>query len=158
TTASAWRACRSVSPTLSRRLRVRIAASTWVESVRWRPRALSHWRSRKRSSRGSSSCCSAPPVTRRVRNALNTDASKPASVNSKPKAYFQSRRPRTAFAACRSDSPSAYCRRDTRASRQGGFSGAPAGGEQGGEGLVGGEHPNLIPHAHVDIPLGKGGA
>lgn len=137
---------------------MRIAASTWVESVRWRPRALSHWRSRQRSSRVSSSCCSAPPVTRRVRNSLTTDASKPASVNSKPKAYFQSMRPRTAVAACRSDKPLRILQDRHEGQPPGGFSGTPAGGEQGGEGLVGEEHPNLIPHAHIDIPLGKGGA
>ena len=42
------RAARSVSPTSSSRLRARMAARTWVESVRWRPRALSRPRSLQR--------------------------------------------------------------------------------------------------------------
>jgi hypothetical protein len=41
---------------------------------------------------------------RRRRNSLNTEASKPSSVKSNAKAYFQSIRPRTALAACASDS------------------------------------------------------
>src|SRR5579871_2710842 len=45
----------------------------------------------------------------RSRNSLNTLKSKPLSSSSSPKAYFQSMRPRTASAACRSESPSPNC-------------------------------------------------
>ena len=60
-----------------------------------------------------------PAVSRR-RNSLKTEASKPGSVSSKASAYFQSIRPRTASAACRSR-PSANCSTSTSASRAGPF-------------------------------------
>ena len=44
---------------------------------------------------------------------------KPGSINDKPSAYFQSIRPRTASAACRSDKPSTNCSTVARASRPG---------------------------------------
>src|SRR6266699_5222269 len=44
--------------------------------------------------------------------------SKPGSVNSNPKLYFQSIRSRTALAACRSVRFSAYCSTVTTASRE----------------------------------------
>jgi hypothetical protein len=47
------------------------------------------------------------------------------SVNSKPNAYFQSIRPRTASAAWRSDNPSTNCSTDTKASRAGETAGRP---------------------------------
>src|SRR5713226_6145629 len=60
---------------------------------------LSHPRCLHRSSNTSSSNVSACPATRRSRNSASTEASKPGSESSKPSAYFQSIRPRTASAA-----------------------------------------------------------
>ena len=70
-----------------------------MESVRWRPLALISSRSRKTASKVSSSNRSTFPSTRRERNSLRTVWSKPGSVSDRPKAYFQSIRPRTASAA-----------------------------------------------------------
>src|SRR5262245_20946514 len=58
-----------------------------------------------------------PPWTSRVRNSLSTEASNPGSVRSKASAYFQSIRPRTASAACRSDKFSTHWSISTSASR-----------------------------------------
>src|SRR5258708_16466544 len=57
--------------------------------------------------------------------AIRTEASKPGSESSKPRAYFQSIRPRTASAACRSVSPSTYCSTKTMAKRHGAAAGCP---------------------------------
>src|SRR3954471_5362740 len=123
--AKAFSAARSVSPTLSSRLTVRTAASTWVLSVRWRPRALSRPRSRNCASIASSRPCSSLPAIRRARNSHRTEKSNPGSVSSRPSAYFQSIRPRTASAACRSLSPSVNCSTVTRARRHGECAGWP---------------------------------
>jgi hypothetical protein len=48
----------------------------------------------------------------------NREASKPGSVRSRARAYFQSIRPRTASAACRSGSSSANCMMVIKASRE----------------------------------------
>lgn len=47
--ASSFNAARIVSPRSSRRFSSRMAAKTWVESVRWRPRALTRPTSLRRS-------------------------------------------------------------------------------------------------------------
>jgi hypothetical protein len=93
--------------------------------VRCRPPDTSSPCARRRSSIRSSSCRAASPSTSRARNSLSTEASKPVSVNSKPDAYFQSIRPRTASAAWRSDRPSTNCSTNTSASRAGETAGRP---------------------------------
>jgi hypothetical protein len=119
---SAWR---TVSPTHSRRFTARIAARTCVESVLCFPRSLTHPRSRKQESSTSKRRRSACFVNKRLRNSLRTEKSKPASVISKLKAYFQSIRVLTASAACLSVNPSAYCITITRARRQADSAGCP---------------------------------
>jgi hypothetical protein len=52
------------------------------------------------------------------------------SESSRPNAYFQSIRPRTASAACRSDRLSANCSTDTSASRAGVTAGRPRAAKQ----------------------------
>src|SRR5216684_1321765 len=64
-------------------------------------------------------------VSNRLRNSLNTEKSKPGSVISRLKAYFQSIRVLTASAACLSVNPSAYCITITRARRQADSAGCP---------------------------------
>ena len=102
------RAARTVSPTHSRLESERTRANTWVESVRCLPPAFSQPRSLQTSRSRSSNSVSCWLSTKRARNSDKTEKSKPAFVSSKPKAYFQSMRSRTALAACRSVRPSAY--------------------------------------------------
>src|SRR3954468_24001711 len=90
TTASWFKAARMVSPTRSSRLSPRTAASTCVESVRWRPLAFTRPSSRKHCRRASRSSRSALPSIRRERNSLSTVRSKPGSVSDRPRTYFQS--------------------------------------------------------------------
>ena len=71
------------------------------------------------------SASAALPARRRSRNSLSTEKSKPGSVNSSPKRYFQSIRARTASAAWRSARFSRNCMIVTRASRQGAALGSP---------------------------------
>jgi hypothetical protein len=89
------------------------------------PRALIQPRSRNCSIRRSNRRRSAPWPSRRLRNSERTEKSKPVSVNSRLKTYFQSMRVRTASAAWRSVNPSAYYMRVTRARRQGASAGCP---------------------------------
>jgi hypothetical protein len=155
TMARLLRACRSVSLTTSLRFNARMAARIWVESVRWRPPALTRWRSRHHVSNVSKSKYSAAPVMRRVRNSLRTEASNPASVSSRPRTYFQSMRLRTACAAWRSDSPSANCRSVTNASRQGGLSGLSMCGQACQKGVIREQCLQFIGHTQVPVALGK---
>ena len=125
TVATSFSAARIVSPTRSSRFSMRTAASTWVLSVRWRPRALTRPCSCRRCNRLSSRRRPASPVTRRMRNSLSTVWSKPGSVSARPSAYFQSIRPRTASAASRSDRFSMNCSTTASASRPGAAAGWP---------------------------------
>ena len=118
-------ACRNVSATHSKRLRSRRAPSTWVESVRCRPRAFRYPRSLHAVRNASSRRSSPEPWMRRARNSQSTEKWKPGSVNSRPRAYIQSMRARTASAAWRSESPSANCMTVTSARRQGASAGRP---------------------------------
>src|SRR5437016_5974406 len=54
-----------------------MAASTCVESVRWRPCALSQPRVLAWVSRASKRRCSAPPASTRERNSLSTELGRP---------------------------------------------------------------------------------
>src|SRR4051812_42459503 len=81
---------RNVSATSSSRLRVRTAASTCVESVLCRPRALRTPSSRATSSTRSSRRSCAPPARRRSRNSQRTLKSKPGSDSSRPRRYLGS--------------------------------------------------------------------
>lgn len=124
--ASSSRAARSVSPTSSRRLRARTAASTWVASVRCRPPVLSRPASTRRSSISSSNWSAAPSCSaRRARNSHSTEWWNPGSSSSRPIAYFQSILVRTASAAARSDRFSANCSTDTSANCPGDRPGLP---------------------------------
>src|ERR1043165_7478330 len=76
-------------------------------------------------SRASSRCSSAAPSISRTRNSERTEKSKPGSVSSSPRAYFQSIRARTASAAWRSESPSVNCITVTSAKRHGLSAGRP---------------------------------
>ena len=58
-------------------------------------------------------------------SSVSTEASKPGSDRSRPSAYFQSSRARTASAACRSVRPSTNCSTSTSASRAGDHAGRP---------------------------------
>ena len=129
-TARPFSAARSVSPTRSSRFIVRTAARTCVESVRCLPRCLSNPSSCTRSRSASSKINSSFPSTRRVRNSLNTVWSKPESTNSRPSAYFQSIRPRTASAVCRSENASVNWSTVASASRQGDSAGCPRRGNR----------------------------
>src|SRR5437899_876620 len=73
----------------------RTRASTWVESLRCLPPALSQPRCLHTCRSRSNSRVSAPSCTRRRRNSDNREKSKPGSVSSSPKLYFQSMRSRT---------------------------------------------------------------
>src|SRR5829696_3812685 len=85
----------------------------------------------------SSSRCSAPPATRRARNSPSTLKWNPGSVSSRPSAYFQSMRARTASAACRSLRCSRNWNTVTRASQPpGGQVGLAPGGVETAEVLV----------------------
>jgi hypothetical protein len=111
--------------TCSSRCRSRTAMWTWVASVRWRPPLPSRPRSRSRSSNSPSSRSVWPSASSRARNSVSTEASKPGSDRSRPSAYFQSSRARTASAACRSVRPSTNCSTSTSASRAGDHAGRP---------------------------------
>jgi len=125
TVARILRVARIVSPTVSSRLRVRIAPSTCVESVRCFPRSFNHPCFCATLRTGCKICGSISPSNRRARNSHRTEASKPGSVSSKLSIYFQSIRPRTASAACRSESPSANCIKLMSSNRQGASAGCP---------------------------------
>ena len=85
--------------------------------ARWgRPPARSRPSPFSRSSSRSRIACSKPPATSRARNSLSTLKSKPSSSSARPKQYFQSSRPRTASAACRSVRFFANCSTGTIAS------------------------------------------
>lgn len=75
-------------------------------SVRWRSLAFNHPRCLHTSSSVSKSSRSVFPSTNRWGNSQSTLASKPGSASSNPNRYFQSIRPRTASADCRSGSSS----------------------------------------------------
>lgn len=60
-----------------------------------------------------------------MRNSLSTEASKPGSVNSRERQYFQSTLARTASAAWRSVIPSANCSTSTMTNRAGEIEGCP---------------------------------
>jgi hypothetical protein len=98
---------------------------TWVASVRWRPPLPNRPRSRSRETISPSSRSVWPSASSRARNSVSTEASKPGSGRSRPSAYFQSSRPRTASAACRSVRPSTNCSTSTSASRAGDHAGRP---------------------------------
>jgi len=68
---------------------------------------------------------SALTASRSERKSARTVKSKPGSSSSRPSRNFQSIRARTWSAACRSDSPSAYCGTDTSASAPGQTAGRP---------------------------------
>ena len=125
-TASASSAARSVSPASSSRFSSRIAPSTWVESVRCRPPALTRPSPARRSSSASSARLVRSPATSRDRNSLSTLASKPGSSSSRPSAYFHVIRSRTASAACRSVRFSENCRTLAIISWPGEIPGRPA--------------------------------
>jgi hypothetical protein len=148
---AALRAWRRVSPAHSSRLRSRIAASTCVESVRWRPRPLSQPRLLHKSSKACSRCVSASPESLRVRNSESSEKSKPGSVSSRLYAYFQSMRSRTAKASCRSDNPSLYCITVTRARREARFGWVPAPRKECDKHLIVINAAQLIAHVHVDM-------
>src|SRR6266478_7282907 len=123
------RASRRVSSMCSRRLSVRIAASTYVESVRWVPRALIQPRALHAVRKVSRNRWGASWASKRSRKSCNNVKSKPGSCKSRLRAYFQSMQRRTASAAWRSVSPSIYCITTTSAKRQGATStGRPSGG------------------------------
>ena len=69
------------------------------------------------------------PGRKRSRNSLSAEKSKPASVRSKPRRYFQSMRARTASAAWRSARFSRNCMMVTSAKRHGGRPGCPTRGK-----------------------------
>ena len=106
--------------------------------------------------RGSSRSCSIRPSTKRARNSLSTVWSKPGSVSSKARAYFQSMWPRTASAAWRSESPSTYCRTETRASRAGEVAGWPWSGNSA-ELIVVIEGAENLGDAQAEGAFGEGG-
>src|SRR3954469_6223810 len=153
--AKAFSAARSVSPTLSSRLTVRTAASTWVLSVRWRPRALSRPRSRNCASIASSRPCSSLPATRRARNSHKTEKSNPGSASSRPSAYFQSIRPRTASAAVAQPLGELQHRDEGQAPR--GVRRLTAGRVEGGEHPVVVDRTQLVAHAHGRTALWERG-
>ena len=123
--ARASSAARTVSPASSSRFRPRIAASTCVESVRCRPPALTRPSPFSRSSSRSRIFRSRSLATSRARNSLSTEKSKPSSSRGRPRQYFQSSRPRTASAACRSVRFSVNCSTVTIASCAGEIPGFP---------------------------------
>ena len=157
TTARLFRACRSASVAHPRRTVARTRASTWVESVRCRPRALSSPRLLQRSSNRSSSNPSAPPSSRRERNSQSTEASNPGSVSSSPSRYFQSMRARTASAAARSERSSRNCRTVIRASRQGAKAGCPLRGYRSAKSASWKTVPSLVAELQVGVAVGEGG-
>src|SRR5436305_3318565 len=155
TTAKLFRAWRRVSPTHSKRLRARMTPSTWVESVRCRPRAVSHFLSRHFSNSSGRIFSSAEPATKRERNSLSTVLSNPESVSSRPSRYFQSIRLRTASAACRSERFSAYCSRLTSISRQGASAGCPREGNKEAKSPSENKVPSSSRRRRQELPRGK---
>ena len=87
-----------------------VTATSLSSRVRAWPPALTRPRPARRSSSASSARHVRSPATSRDRNSLSTLASKPGSSNSRPSAYFQVIRSRTASAACRSVRFSENCR------------------------------------------------
>ncbi|MDQ0773035.1 hypothetical protein QF026_001501 [Streptomyces aurantiacus] len=88
-----------LSDQLTPRFRRRTAASTWVESLRIRPRRLTRPASASRSTTSAMSQSTRSPSAARPRNSLRTVKSNPGSSSSRPRQHFQSRRQRTASAA-----------------------------------------------------------
>jgi|GEM_PF-4413719 len=144
TVARTFSVARSASPTSSSWLSARTAPSTCVESVRCRSRSRS------------SSTCSRLPSTSRVRNALSAQEWNPLSLRSRPSAYLQSIRARTASAACRSlrfwsELHHAHQRQLPRVERW-----LPFARLDGSEEFVVKERPHFIAHPHVDVSTRKG--
>lgn len=104
-----------VSPTVSSRLRLRTAASTWVESLRWVPHFLSKPSPLSCASIWSKIRVPAAWSSRRCRNAHSTLASNPPSSSGRCNANFQSRRVRTALTVLRSAKFSRYWKTSTMA-------------------------------------------
>ena len=124
-TARASSTARTDSPASSSRFRSRTAPSTWVESVRCLPPAVTSPNSPSRASGTSRTCSCGPWATSRARNSDNTEASKPGSLSDIPSAYFHEIFSRTASAACRSVRFSAICNTVPSASRPGDQPGLP---------------------------------
>ncbi len=119
TVARTFRAARRVSPASSLRFMFRTEATTCVASVRISPRLRinpSFWLFSRICI---SSNISALPSISRSRNRDKMELSKPGSVRSSPRRYFQSIRARTASVASLSDRPSANCKTVTTASLHG---------------------------------------
>ena len=125
-TARAFRAARSVSATCSRRLRRRKRPQD-MGRVGALPaaRLQQPLRLAGRQQRLEQQCARLRRRARRARNSQSTEKWKPGSSSSRPSAYFQSIRARTASAAWRSESPSANCMTVTSASRHGLSAGRP---------------------------------
>jgi hypothetical protein len=123
--ASASSAARTASSASSSRFTSATRASTCVESVRCRPPGFTSPSSFSRATSKSKITRSAPAATSRERNSLSTLKSNPSSSNARPRQYFQSSRPRTASAACRSVRFSVNCNTVTTASCAGLIPGAP---------------------------------
>jgi hypothetical protein len=83
------------------------------------------------------------------------DWSKPASVSSRPSAYFQSMRARTASEAWRSESPSVNCSTVARANRPGASAGWPRRGNSASNCLSWYTHPNTSPMRRHAQPFGN---
>jgi hypothetical protein len=135
-------AARTLSPASSSRFTSRTAPITWVESVRALPPAPTRpWVFSASSSR-SSTRCSKPCATTRVRNSQSTEGSNPSSSRSSPSAYFQEILSRTASAAWRSVRFSTICNTETSANRPGDHPGRPRTPNPGANSASGTNSPN----------------
>jgi len=134
-----------------------MAASTCVESVRCRPRAVRKRHARHRSSSPSSKRPSARPASKRARNSHRTEASKPVSLSSRLSTYFQSMRLRTAAAAWRSESPWRELQERHQRQTPGRFSRSAPRGEQRGKGRVLIQAAECVLHPQIHLVLGQRG-
>ena len=91
-------------------------------------------------------------------SSLSTEASKPGSVNSRPRRYFQSMRPRTASAARRSERSGAELQQRHEREPPRALGRPPAGGEQALELLILEDWAERVAQDEAVVPLRKGGA
>ena len=140
------------------RFSTRTAASTCVESVRWRPRALSRPAARQRASNASSSDSATSPATSRARNSLKHRGIEPRVGQLQPQEVLPvdpaphrvgrravRRGPRRTAAPARG--------RGARGPRRAG----PA-RRTGREGLIRIDRAQLVAQPQVDVAFGKGRA
>lgn len=130
----------------SPRWRARIFARTGVESVRGCPRMFQEPRSRNGVKKRAKTRSLFSFVRKRCQHSRTTRESTPGSLRSHPHSSFPSRRPRTASAACRSESPSRNGIAQTHAKRQGASAGWPRRGYRSRKGSSSERLPNASRH------------